>query len=277
MLAALLALLLLVAAGCDGNEEAVPPPETTGPVETTPQPTPEDVDLRRVHAPGRRDCPASQDGRVHARCRPGRTRGADDRPDRHRGVRRPRDGDPRRDDAPRRLRRGRRRHGGSLRHVRRRRRERVDARPRRPGRRDAHPVPHIERVAFRLDGEPVETIGGEGVVVDPPIGRTAIEEQSPQILIESPLPEDTVTSPIRLRGTANVYEATVSIEVRDETGAVVYEGFTTATSGTGTRGTFDTTVPLKDLEGPMTIVAFEASAEDGRPLHVAKVPVTLAP
>ena len=75
----------------------------------------------------------------------------------------------------------------------------------------------IERVAFRLDGEPVETIGGEGVVVDPPIGRTAIEEQSPQILIESPLPEDTVTSPIRLRGTANVFEATVSIEVRDET------------------------------------------------------------
>ena len=137
--------------------------------------------------------------------------------------------------------------------------------------------PTIERVAFRLDGEPVETIGGEGVVVDPPLGRTAIEEQSPQILIESPLPEDTVTSPIRLRGTANVYEATVSIEVRDENGAVVYEGFTTATSGTGTRGTFDTTVPLKDLEGPMTIVAFEASAEDGRPLHVAKVPVTLAP
>ena len=58
------------------------------------------------------------------------------------------------------------------------------------------------------------------MVVDPPIGRKAIEEQTPQILIESPLPGDTVSSPIRLRGTANVFEATVSIEVRDETGAV---------------------------------------------------------
>ena len=135
--------------------------------------------------------------------------------------------------------------------------------------------PTIERVAFRIDGEPVETIGGEGVVVDPPIGRKAIEEQSPQILIESPLPGDTVSSPIRLRGTANVYEATVSIEVRDETGTVVWEGFTTATSGTGTRGTFDTTIPLPDRGGPIEIVAFEASAEDGRPLHVAKVPVEL--
>ena len=135
--------------------------------------------------------------------------------------------------------------------------------------------PTIERVAFRIDGKPVETIGGEGVVVDPPIGRKAIEEQSPQILIESPLPGDTVSSPIRLRGTANVYEATVSIEVRDETGTVVWEGFTTATSGTGTRGTFDTTIPLPDRGGPIEIVAFEASAEDGRPLHVAKVPVEL--
>jgi hypothetical protein len=135
--------------------------------------------------------------------------------------------------------------------------------------------PTVDRVAFRLDGEPVETIGGEGVVVDPPIGRKAIEEQTPQILIESPLPYDTVTSPVRLRGTANVFEATVSLEVRDGTGSVVYEGFTTATSGTGTRGTFDTTIPLGELEGPMTIVAFEASAEDGSPLHVVDVQVTL--
>ena len=31
--------------------------------------------------------------------------------------------------------------------------------------------PSIERVAFRLDGEPVTAIGGEGVAVDPPLGR----------------------------------------------------------------------------------------------------------
>jgi hypothetical protein len=136
--------------------------------------------------------------------------------------------------------------------------------------------PTIQRVAFRLDGEPVQTIGGEGVVVDPPIGRKAIEEQTPQILIESPLPEDTVTSPVRLRGTANVFEANVTIEARDETGAVIYEGFTTATSGTGTRGTFDTTIPLPDEQGPIEIVAYEASAEDGRPLHVVTVPVMLS-
>jgi hypothetical protein len=136
--------------------------------------------------------------------------------------------------------------------------------------------PTIRRVAFRLDGEPVEAIGGEGVVVDPPIGRLAIEGQTPQILVESPLPGDRVTSPIRVRGTANVFEATVSFEVRNEAGDVLLQTFTTATSGTGTRGTFDTELAVPDAEGPITIVAFEASAEDGRPLHVVRVPVTLS-
>ena len=137
--------------------------------------------------------------------------------------------------------------------------------------------PTVDRVAFRIDGRPVEAIGGEGVVVDPPIGRGAIEEQTPQILVESPLPGDTVTSPIRLRGTANVFEATVSIDVKDETGKVVLRTFTTATSGTGTRGTFDTTLALAGREGKVIVVAYESSAKDGRPLHVVEVPLTLVP
>lgn len=138
-------------------------------------------------------------------------------------------------------------------------------------------VQGVKRVGFKLDGESVTAIGGEGVVVDPPIGRRAIEAQTPQILIESPLPGDTVSSPIRLRGTANVFEANVSIEVRDETGDVILEAFTTATSGTGTRGTFDTKLSPPTTSGNLTIVAFEASAEDGRPLHAVDVQVTLEP
>ena len=137
--------------------------------------------------------------------------------------------------------------------------------------------PTIERVAFRIDGEPVEAVGGEGVVVDPPVGRRAIEEQTPQILVESPLPGDTVRSPIRLRGTANVFEATVSIDVRGANGELLKRTFTTATSGTGTRGTFDTELALPDRTGPVTVVASESSAEDGSLLHVVELPLQLVP
>jgi hypothetical protein len=135
--------------------------------------------------------------------------------------------------------------------------------------------PTVDRVAFRIDGRSVKTIGGEGVVVDPPVGRAAIEEQTPQILVESPLPGDTVTSPIRLRGTANVFEATVSIDVRGANHKLLKRTFTTATSGTGTRGTFDTELTLPGHEGDVTVVAYESSAEDGRPLHVVEVPLHL--
>ena len=135
--------------------------------------------------------------------------------------------------------------------------------------------PTVQRVAFRIDGTPVEAIGGEGVVVDPPVGRRAIEEQTPQILIESPLPGDAVRSPLRLRGTANVFEATVSIDVRDANGKLLKRTFTTATSGNGTRGTFDTEIAVPDREGAVTVVTYEASAKDGTPLHVVRLPLEL--
>ena len=119
----------------------------------------------------------------------------------------------------------------------------------------------------------------ERVVIESgkPVTRKAFETTAPQILIESPLDGDSVASPIRLRGTANVFEATVSIEVRDETGTVVLEAFTTATSGSGTRGTFDTSLVLPEASGTLTITAFESSAKDGKPLHAVDVQVAVAP
>ncbi len=126
--------------------------------------------------------------------------------------------------------------------------------------------PGVKRVVFVADGRESR-----------PLTRRDFEEQTPQILVESPLPGDSVTSPIRLRGTANVFEATVSLDVRDDAGKRILRTFTTATSGTGTRGTFDTTLPLPGREGDVTVVAYEASAEDGRPLHVVELPLELDP
>ena len=125
-------------------------------------------------------------------------------------------------------------------------------------------LPGIERVAFVADGK-----------VGPALAARDFEDETPQILVQSPLPGDSVRSPIRLRGTANVFEATVSIDVRDASGKLLKQVFTTATSGTGTRGTFDTEVALPRREGAVTVVAYEASAEDGRPLHVVEVPLEL--
>lgn len=108
--------------------------------------------------------------------------------------------------------------------------------------------------------------------------RLDIEDVTPQILLESPLPGAHVTSPVQLTGTANTFEATFMVEVLDRDGTSLSRKFVTATSGTGTRGTFATEIGYETADAqPGTIYVYESSAEDGRPLHEARVPVTLGP
>jgi Immunoglobulin-like domain of bacterial spore germination/Sporulation and spore germination len=106
------------------------------------------------------------------------------------------------------------------------------------------------------------------------LDRSDLEDVTPVILIESPLPGETVTSPIHVSGTSNTFEATMRLEVRR--GSQVLTGETvTATSGSGQRGTFSATLDVDAAPGPITLVAFEPSAENGRPIHMVTVPVIL--
>lgn len=136
--------------------------------------------------------------------------------------------------------------------------------------------PSVKRVQFKIDGKPVEAIGGEGVVVDPPVGRNAFEKQTPAILVESPTPGSVVTSPLRVRGTSNTFEANLNLRLLDGSGKVLYDNFTTATSGSGTRGTFEQSIPFTiSKDGPGTLVAYERSAADGSEINVVRIPVEL--
>lgn len=107
--------------------------------------------------------------------------------------------------------------------------------------------------------------------------RSDFEAQTPQILIESPIPFETISSPLRVRGTANTFEATFIVELNlHAAGQRAFHQFVTATSGSGTRGTFDVTIPFTVRgSGPVTLIAYEESAEDGRPLHRVEVPLIL--
>ena len=136
----------------------------------------------------------------------------------------------------------------------------------------------VERVRFALDGEPAAAIGGEGVVVDPPAGRGEFEGQAPAILVESPAPFARITSPLRIRGSANVFEATLSAEIADSAGNVLAERIVTATSGTGERGTFDAELPLAPAAaGRLVLTVFTHSAKDGSRQDIVEIPLELAP
>ncbi len=123
--------------------------------------------------------------------------------------------------------------------------------------------PNVERVELWLDGEPVEWIGGEGLVVVPPQTRRDYDGMSGAIVVESPGVGDAVSSPLRVTGEANVFEAVVSLELRDADGRVLVDTFTMATAGTGTWGTYDATLTFPPAAGPLELEVYAVSPKDG--------------
>jgi len=106
--------------------------------------------------------------------------------------------------------------------------------------------------------------------------RADFENETPIILVESPLPGAHVTSPLRVTGTANTFEATFNYDLVDSAGKVIATHFVTATSGSGQRGTYDFTVPFKvERPGLGKLVVYELSAKDGSRIHQSEIPVYL--
>lgn len=105
--------------------------------------------------------------------------------------------------------------------------------------------------------------------------RDDFEEQTPSVFVESPAAFEEVEAPLTVTGTANTFEANFQYELLDSEGDVVDENFVTATSGTGTRGTFVFTTA--DVDDVATLVVFEASAEDGSRMREVEIPLTQVP
>ena len=86
-------------------------------------------------------------------------------------------------------------------------------------------------------------------------------------------------APSLVRGSANVFEANIGIEILDQNGDVLVDTFTTATCGTGCRGTFRASVAYEvDREQDGTIVVHDDDAAGtGTYPHEVRIPVRLVP
>ena len=106
--------------------------------------------------------------------------------------------------------------------------------------------------------------------------RGSFEDFTPAILVELPLPFQHVSSPLRIAGSANTFEATFQYELKDATGKVLAKHFVTATSGNGVRGTFDVTVPFRVTQaGAGTLSVYENSAANGKRINQVDIPLQL--
>ncbi len=140
----------------------------------------------------------------------------------------------------------------------------------------------IDRVRFQLDGIPQDPILSHGFPVGDGLTRNDFETVRPTILVEQPYPGADVANPLVIRGESNTFEATVRYAITSGggDGLVVTDGFTTATGGNGTWGSFEVVVDLSDFPsgyqpGPGSIIMWEDSPRDGSQLGVVEVPVVL--
>jgi hypothetical protein len=135
--------------------------------------------------------------------------------------------------------------------------------------------PAVTGVRFRIDGSPLVFRNGEGAAQTRPQTRGSFEDVTPAIFVEQPAVGDAVSSPLVVSGTANTFEAQLMIRVRDANGASLVDQSVTATSGSGTRGTFNETLTFTTASTTITLEVYEQSAASGLPIHVVKVPLHL--
>lgn len=128
-----------------------------------------------------------------------------------------------------------------------------------------------QSVRFTVDGQPIEAYGSEGMVLTDAVDRDDFIDELNQIVVTEPLVIGGDELP-RVAGYANVYEATVSLEIVDG-GQVVYEDFTTATCGTGCWGRFSFSLDTPALTAGSVVRVFWSSPEDGSARDVVTIPV----
>jgi hypothetical protein len=134
------------------------------------------------------------------------------------------------------------------------------------------------QVVYTLTGFPdvqqVQINGQEGG----PLTRADLKGQLPAILLEHPSIGDTVSSPVTISGTADVFEAVVSIQIVAGEGTKVADTTTMADCSSTCPGPYSVAVAFSvPSETTGTIVVFERSAKDGSPINEVRIPVTLEP
>ena len=136
----------------------------------------------------------------------------------------------------------------------------------------------VDSVLFELDGVPVTVFGGEGVVLDHPVGRSDYYDQLPAIFIDRPAWSAAFGNPGTASGLANVFEATFRIQVQNAAGTTIADKQVLASCGTGCWGTWKTSLGYSVAKAQWgTLRVYDLSAKDGTPENVTEYPVWLTP
>jgi spore germination protein GerM len=124
-------------------------------------------------------------------------------------------------------------------------------------------APNVTGIRLRFDGATKPTLWGH-VSTTGTITRAAQIDTLAFVWVESPAQGARVGHSLAVKGTASVFEATVSWSLRTAAGATVRTGSSNATQGAPGRGPWSVTVAIPaNVTGNVVFTAWESSAKDG--------------
>jgi len=137
-------------------------------------------------------------------------------------------------------------------------------------------LPNIQKVSFTVDGSVDKGIDWWGHVglYEQPFSRDLSNVWEPSIWVTAPTAGQVIVSPLKITGSARVFEATVSYRLKDANGNILAKGFATASEGAPGRGDFQgELVFAPPAAGKGQLEVFWASPKDGSDQDVVVIPL----
>jgi len=135
--------------------------------------------------------------------------------------------------------------------------------------------PTVKRVRLEVAGLVVHSIAG--APVPQPAARADFLRRLPAILVSRPAIGARVPATVTVAGSADVFEAALTVRVINERGRLLARRHILASCGTGCRGRYSVSIPYTVLRRqPGTIVIFDSGGGSVAHPHVVRVPVRLS-
>ncbi len=131
----------------------------------------------------------------------------------------------------------------------------------------------IERVALEVDGEPLREFAADTATLGLSMSRDDFADVRPSILIVSPAPGETITSPVQVSGESNTPAGTFIIEIIGTHGTTVTERLADSSGTNGIWRAFETSVDFETGAGPGELVAYGRSPVDDSRAFEIRIPV----
>ena len=135
--------------------------------------------------------------------------------------------------------------------------------------------PTVKQVWLRVGGVRVNSIAG--APVPQPAARADFLRRLPAILVSRPAIGARVPATVTVAGSADVFEAALTVRVINARGRLLARRHILASCGTGCRGRYSVSIPYTVLRRqPGTIVIFDNAGGAVAHPHVVRVPVKLS-